>query len=37
MKIKSEMHNEKMKEVFESSAQQEERRKQEYHKKQREA
>lgn len=35
MKIKAEMHNEKLKEVIESSAQQEEKRKQEYYKRQR--
>lgn len=37
MKIKALVHNEKMKEVFESSALQEERKKEEYYKRQKEA
>jgi len=37
MKFKSEIHNEKMKEVLESNATMEERRKQEYYHKQQEA
>lgn len=37
VKIKAQLHNEKMKEVLESSALQEQKKKEEYYKKQKEA